>query len=494
MIRAIFMLSLVLSPLFLTAKDSPKWKERDFLTVRLQDNGKALLNPGMGWTMFFYSNLTRRYGAHLEPSDTLDWFEGCSTVYMRVPWAFLEPEEGKYQWSILDTPAQRWISKGKKVALRFTTSEGWLEYATPKWVEKAGAKLFRYTYRNNGPVPMKAMDPIYDDPVYLAKLRNFLKAAGTRYNGNPNIAFVDIGTFGLWGEGHTFLSQRLSQKETERLARIHIDMHKEFFPDTQLVISDDVIGPNAPGADFPLMRYCRERGISMRDDSILVSGGKKAWHHADLARTFYPVLPVIVEHEHYGHPRRGGWWENGRMLQRVVEEYHVSYLSIHAYPEMFWKENMDVIRAINRRVGYRFVIPEVTFPEILFPGTAFEIRCKVGNAGVAPPYRDAFLTYTLTDDRGGIVAVLSDETLNLRELPVGAPDKTPLKTHVSRLKISDRAPFLKPGLYTLWISVGRRDGTPEIRLPYDKNDAQYRVFLGTVEVRKGAFGCLFEEG
>ena len=136
----------------------------------------------------------------------------------------------------------------------------------------------------------------------------------------------------------------------------------------------------------------------------------------------------------------------------------------------------------------------MTFPEILFPGTAFEIRCKVGNAGVAPPYRDAFLTYTLTDDRGGIVAVLSDETLNLRGLPVGAPDKTPLKTHVSRLQISARAPFLKPGLYSLWISVGRRDGTPEIRLPYDKVDARNRVFLGTVEVRKGAFGCLFEEG
>ena len=136
----------------------------------------------------------------------------------------------------------------------------------------------------------------------------------------------------------------------------------------------------------------------------------------------------------------------------------------------------------------------MTFPEILFPGTAFEIRCKVGNAGVAPPYRDAFLTYTLTDDRGGIVAVLSDETLNLRGLPVGAPDKTPLKTHVSRLQISARAPFLKPGLYSLWISVGRRDGTPEIRLPYDKVDARNRVFLGTVEVRKGAFGLLFVEG
>lgn len=64
--------------------------------VRPVDHGKALVNPGMGWTMHFYSNVTRNYGSRLLPCDTLDDFPGVSTVYLRLPWA------------ILDTPAQRW--------------------------------------------------------------------------------------------------------------------------------------------------------------------------------------------------------------------------------------------------------------------------------------------------------------------------------------------------------------------------------------------------
>jgi len=88
-------------------------------TVQLEDTGEALINPGMGWTMHFYSNIARNYGSKLEPSDTLEDFPGVSTVYLRLPWAYLEPEEGKYNWAILDTPAQRWIAKGKKIALAF---------------------------------------------------------------------------------------------------------------------------------------------------------------------------------------------------------------------------------------------------------------------------------------------------------------------------------------------------------------------------------------
>ena len=82
------------------------------VTVQPEDTGQALVNPDMGWTMHFYSNVIQNYGSKLEPSDTLDDFPGLSTVYLRVPWSFLEPEEGRFDWSLVDTPAQRWIGKG----------------------------------------------------------------------------------------------------------------------------------------------------------------------------------------------------------------------------------------------------------------------------------------------------------------------------------------------------------------------------------------------
>ena len=83
---------------------------------------------------------TGNYGYFLEPSDTLEWFPGVSVVYMRLPWVFIEPEEGKFNFGVLDTPAQRFIDKGKQIAIRITCTEHWIPWATPKWVKDKGAK------------------------------------------------------------------------------------------------------------------------------------------------------------------------------------------------------------------------------------------------------------------------------------------------------------------------------------------------------------------
>jgi hypothetical protein len=53
----------------------------------------------MRWMMHFYSNIPANYGSKLEPADTLDDFPGLSTVYLRVPWAYLEPAEGRFNWA-----------------------------------------------------------------------------------------------------------------------------------------------------------------------------------------------------------------------------------------------------------------------------------------------------------------------------------------------------------------------------------------------------------
>src|SRR5512140_2146213 len=116
------------------------------VTVHPMDTGQALVNPDMGWTMHFYSNIPTNYGSKLEPSDTLDDFPGLSTVYLRVPWAYLEPREGQFNWALFDTPAQRWIAKGKRIAMRVTCSESWIAFATPEWVRKAGAKGYLYEF------------------------------------------------------------------------------------------------------------------------------------------------------------------------------------------------------------------------------------------------------------------------------------------------------------------------------------------------------------
>ncbi len=446
-------------------------------TVYPKDTGIALVNPGMGWTLHFYSNIPSNYGSKLAPEDTLDDFPGLSTVYLRIPWAYLEPQEGQYNWALLDTPAQRWIAKGKRIALRLTCSENWMRFATPEWVKDAGAQGTFYTY-GQGPNPNgSAWDPFFDDPVFLEKLDRFLQAAGARYDGNPRVDFIDIGTYGLWGEGHTHASSRQDDIDIQKR---HIDLHLKHFKDTLLCISDDFAGHDKPGKRFPITDYALSKGVTIRDDSIMVQPPPRSWYHSDMAQAFWPRLPVILEHEHYGSSKRRGAWGDGSLLLKAVEDYHASFMSIHWWPRILLNENRAIIDQINQRLGYRLLPTMVSWPQSVVIGKPFRVRWTWSNQGVAPCYEGGFPALTLKDDQGGIVSVLSDEGLNMRDLKTGPPTDWPSNAHESEFVVGLVAPHTAPGTVEVFISVGARDGTPRIALPLPDHDGRRRYPLGSL--------------
>ncbi|MCX6362205.1 MAG: DUF4832 domain-containing protein [Armatimonadetes bacterium] len=452
------------------------------VVVRPADTGAALVNPDMGWTMHYYSNVPTNYGSQLEPSDTVDDFPGLSTVYLRVPWSYIQPEEDRFNWAILDTPAQRWIAKGKRVAFRITCSENWMPNPVPEWVYKAGAKSIRYEF-GKGPQPNGAWtDPDFGDPVFLQKLEAFLAAMAARYDGNPNVAFMDVGTYGLWGEGHTFMSSMVPEAKAAVDVRKHIDLHVKHFPRTLLCISDDVAGHNRPGFHLPETDYALSKGVSLRDDSICVGGPPNSWYHADLAQAFWPTLPVILEHEHYGPSKERGAWGDGSLLLKSVEAYHASYMSIHWWPRVLLDANRAIIDAINKRMGYRLQLRQAEWPASVTAGKPFPAALTWANAGVAPCYPGGFGALTLKDEKGGIVSLLVDEGLDLRSLKPAEPGKAPETRRLFRASVGEVAPIVKPGRYDVFVSVGRRDGTPVIALPLANDDGARRYRLGAITV------------
>ncbi len=487
----------MLGMVLLGAATTAAARESNTVTVTPRDTGVALVNPGMGWTLHYYSNIPRNYGWKLAPSDTVDDFPGLSVVYLRIPWSYIEQEEGVFTWNVLDTPAQRWIEKGKQVAFRITCSESWMEWATPKWVHDAGAKGLRFKpgpgVRKDGPF----WEPDYGDPVFLEKLDHFLEAMARRYDGNPNVAFVDIGTYGVWGEAHTWSSTRVDYPLEVKKA--HIDLHVKHFKHTQLALSDDAAGPQAPGAHHAITDYALSRGVTLRDDSICVQPPPNSWYHDAMARLFAPHFPVILEHEHYGSSKSKGTWGDGSLLLKAVEDYRASYLSIHWWPRIELEENRDIIDRINRRMGYRLQLRKATWPKRVALGESFEITSEWTNAGVAPCYPGGFVAYTLKDGDGGIVAVLVDESHDVRVLENGPPDGAPALPFPSTFTIGREvggaiqtvrfAPNTRPGRYNVYVSVGRRDGTPVIALPLAGEDGHRRYRLGEMEItgRPGQF-------
>jgi len=463
----------------LSADEAP-----ELVTLRPIDTGAVLVNPDMGWVFHYYDNVPSNYGSRLEPSDTLDDFPGLSTIYLRIPWSYVEPSEGQFNWSVVDTPAQRWIAKGKRVAFRFSCSESWTRYATPRWVHEAGAKGHEFRPGQGVTEDGPFWEPDYNDPVFLDKLDRFLAATAARYDGDPTVDFIDVGSFGVWGEGHTYSSTGLPY-DAETVIR-HIDLHRKHFTHTLLAANDDFrLQDRGLGA----IDYARDAGLALRDDSILVQGGDNAYFSAELARGFWQSAPVILESEHYGGSRDRGNWKDGSQYLQAVEEYHASYVSIHWWPREFLAENTQLVAKINQRLGYRLQLAEAAWAPSTDLREPIRWRATWRNAGVAPCYPGGYPCLTLRDEQGGICGVFVDESFDMRRLPVAAPGEAEGIVQEATFAL----PFqLQGGTYELYVSVGTRQGTPTIALPLPGDDGQRRYKLGELaitgdyDVRAGA--------
>jgi hypothetical protein len=456
------------------------------VTVHPKDTEAALVNPGMGWQFHHYDNGIRNYGVNLDPSDTVDEFPGLSSIYLRLAWSYIEPEEGKFDWSIVDTPAARWIAKGKQVAFRFTCSES-SAGATPEWVRKAGAKGNMINPRVGVDPNGRMWEVDFDDPIFLEKLDHFLAAAAARYDGSPDVAFIDVGSFGTWGEGHTYAASLIPYSAAT--IRRHIDLYKKNFKHTLIVANDDFV---SQGRGLEAINYARAQGLGLRDDSILVGGGERAYLHAFLAPLFWTTVPVILESEHYGSSKSRGNWGDGSLYLQAIEEYHASYATVHWYPRQFLAEQRPLIDKINLRLGYRLQLLEASWPAEIHRGEPLAAGYQWRNGGVAPCLPGGYPAFTLKDAKNGIVGVFVDEDVNVRDLPVGPPGKAATVTREAKTTSQESRPFtswmlppatiLKPGTYTVWISVGSRMGTPRIALPLDNEDGQRRCRLGEIRI------------
>ncbi len=444
------------------------------VTVRPADTGAIFENPGMGWVLHFYDNVPRNYGSRLEYSDAVDDFPALGVIYLRIAWSHIEPEEGRFNWAILDTPAQKWIRKGKRIGLRISCSESFARYSTPKWVEDAGAKGYNFRpgpgVEEDGPY----WEPDYDDPIFLEKLDNFLAALAERYDGDPNVAWIDVGSFGVWGEGHTYASTKLPYS-ADTIIR-HIDLHLEHFKKTLLVANDDFrLQDRGEGA----IDYALEKGLTLRDDSILVQPAPRAYKSADLAEKFWRDHPIVLESEHYGGSRDRGNWQDGSLYMEALEKYHASYPSIHWWADEFLEEQRDLIERMSLRMGYRLQLVEASWREHLVLNERLEFSAEWRNAGVAPCYPGAHPTLVLKDAKGGIAGVFVDSDFDARDLPVGDPGEAEAVTQTSSFEL----PFnLRPDEYDLYIAMGDQTGIPKIRLPLAEGDGEMRYRLGKVRI------------
>jgi hypothetical protein len=382
------------------------------------DTRTPLANPHKGWYHHYPDNHPDKYAISRD-ADLLE-FPGMDHLYVRLAWAYLEPREGEFTWEMIDRLIEKWTGHGLGIAFRIScretsTDRPEQQYATPRWVKAAGAQ--GGYFRMGKPTgPEGPWEPKYDDPVFLAKLDRFLAAFAARYDGQPWLRYVDIGSIGDWGEGHSWAGSRTEVGLAARMT--HVDLHLKHFSRSQLVVSDDFVYALSDRSERQaLHRYVIEHGISYRDDSVLVDG-----YLAGVGQTFtvrspeffadaYRQTPTILELEHYGHVKRLGNWDarpgsslakhgGGRTgpdyLRGALELLRATYIGYHGYAHEWLADNPELTGELLNRCGYWYFPHQAWLPLTGRPGGEFAIELVWENRGVAPAYQPFRLGLRLT--------------------------------------------------------------------------------------------------
>jgi len=122
-------------------------------------------------------------------------------ISLRQFWSAIEPTEGVFDFSYLDSTIANCASHGKQVLVRIGTMSG-----RPAWVDDAvrqnGGEFF--TFSDNG-VPTTI--PVFWDPTFLAKKKALIAALGAHFTNNHTVSIVVVSfanaTSEDWNVPHT---------------------------------------------------------------------------------------------------------------------------------------------------------------------------------------------------------------------------------------------------------------------------------------------------
>jgi hypothetical protein len=448
----ILLLAITVLALPLRALDQTPATDPSPVVVRFHETDALFRNPGRGWMAF----------ERLPPkTPRLPYAVG----YFRLDWYQVEPGEGKFDWSLIDEAIAAWKPLGARIAFRIMTANAHSPgvYCAPKWLFDTGCRGFAYTdgAKDASGRDIARIEPDYADPVYLRHYLALVAQLGKRYDGDPNIEFLDIGGYGIWSEWHT------KHEVSTDIRRTIADACLTAFKKTPLVMMSD---------DADTLAYALPRGAGVRRDGVGSPWHEQNWigspKYAAVAgfADAWKTAPVVFEwHGNYDQIVSRGW-SFDRAVQFMLRN-HVTYINdnLQAVPAA----RMPDLEKLARLAGYRFVLRELRHDPVVRRGAALTVAMQWANVGVGRLYRSYPLSLARLDERGTPVCQVQAKADPRGWLP-GA------------ITISESLPIpatVAPGVYSLALAlIDPQTGKPAIQLAIDAPEAQrlYRVSRVTV--------------
>jgi len=329
-------------------------------------------------------------------------------------WNKLNPAKGKYDWSELEELLDALTAHNMGYALRVfpyspsfirdnSTPEENYDW-TPKYVYEEGAKKITARYKDNN---ANAVVPVWDDSVYLHYAKEFATALAAKYDGDPRIEYIDVRSFGEWGEWH------VSNLDGSKMPSIEIqkDMLKHYasvFKKSLLVLPSDGYGD--------VYTYALSLGITKRDDCLIGIPGT-----ADsLVRAYEANMPTVAENcgsyaimLNYTDVIPGGYlkWTPQRWVDAITTA-HLTYYVLDQDSDCgyrFYSDNKALADSMSKVIGYNFTVTQAKLVNIAgAKDTTSTLNITVKNTGVAPCFFDVYMVAEFVDSTGKALAQIGE--------------------------------------------------------------------------------------
>ena len=327
-------------------------------------------------------------------------------------WSKLNPAKGVYDWTELDKLLEALAEHDMGYALRVLpyspsfirgndTPEEEYDW-TPSFVYEEGAKKITATVQWNG---YRASVPVWDDSVYLHYAKEFAKALAQKYDGDPRIEYIDVRSFGEWGEWHASHLDG-SEMPSDSVEKDMLDYYASVFKKTLLVLPSSGMGD--------VYTHALSLGITKRDDGFISIPGRPD----SLVRAYEANLPTIAENQ-AGYATLlnnndiipGGYlkWTPQRWVDAITTAHLTYYVLDQDSDEgyKFYKENKALADSMTKVIGYNFTVERAELETVAgAKDTSATLNITVKNTGVAPCFFDLYMVAEFADSTGSAIAQL----------------------------------------------------------------------------------------
>lgn len=308
-------------------------------------------------------------------------------AYVPVYWDELEPEEGVYDFRALEERChfEQWREAGVHLVLRLVldnpTEEPHIDL--PQWLyEKMDGAGTWYDCSYG-----KGFSPDYTSPVLQQAHSRLIGALAERYARDPQVAFIELGSLGHWGEWHVHESAGIARFPGESVSDRYVQPYLEAFgPDRLLLRRPFTIGAREgmglyndsfgiPESHLLWLDWIENGYVSDQNGETLPAMGN-FWEKAPSGGEFSPSEDMAWYFSETQFPT----------TMELLDQSHTTFLGPNAPQSGELTGNaQDNLRQFLARMGYCLGVRCCTVRKSLLSGK-LDLTTIWENTGIAPLY------------------------------------------------------------------------------------------------------------